>query len=912
MLKRNISSVTALLLFAVLAIILTAIPATAQDSLLVSYQGYLTDDQGNPVNGTESMIFTIYDTDDVSKWTEAQPSVQVNEGYFTVVLGSETALPDSVFDGDDRYLGITVNGDSEISPRTLFTSTPVAAVARKVAGDVTTGEGEMILRSSTGADSAIVLSADAFAHLLKINWQIPPDDIRPGLEMGSDANSSFMRVNWSLPPDDQYPAFEVLSDGASQAVNMKLGMPPDDQKPEFEVSLSAVNNTAQMGMPPNDIMPGFMVNSDGVAQTISARLAMPPDDQLPEFEVNIGANNSLIKLGVPPGDIMPKFDVTLSGVDGTAQMGMPPDDIMPGFMVESDGMAQTISARLSMPPDDQLPEFEVNVGANSSLIKLGIPPNDIMPEFAVTLSGVEGTAQMGLPPDDIMPGFMVESDGMAQTISARLSMPPDDIKPEIELFADGNENSIKVGFALPPDDIEPAIKLSSTDTENKIKVNWAMPPDDIRPGLELGSNANSNFMRVNWSLPPDDIMPAFEVVSDGISESIEMKLGLPPDDQMPEIGFSVDQTVTAFSMNSPTGDLNPDFQIQTSSSSGTGMFFFDDVRKKMGIEPSPFNEGFGLKFYDPTQVSETELIALGGYYGDSTMARFQMFHPLATTPSAPQIDLITTETANFIKLGNISTDAGTSGIIMNASDNFASIALGSGPGAPGSIITIDTDATEARVGIGTESPSEPLVVGADITWFDGTMITVSDQNPTQYAGIAFGENNGNRGWMAYYNENDYIAIGTRENGVFSPNQIFIKGGDLGIGTNSPGADLHVVGDICYTGSSGSCSDRRYKKNISTLTHALDKVSQIRGVGFNWRKDEFPENEFSDEKQVGFVAQELAEVFPEVVSEDNNGYYNVDYGKLTPLLVEAIKEQQKQIEALNKRIDELESIKMADR
>jgi hypothetical protein len=232
---------------------------------------------------------------------------------------------------------------------------------------------------------------------------------------------------------------------------------------------------------------------------------------------------------------------------------------------------------------------------------------------------------------------------------------------------------------------------------------------------------------------------------------------------------------------------------------------------------------------------------------------------------------------------------------------------------PAPPIGMMSSSTEAKMGIGTLTPSEPLVVGNDLAWFDGTMITVCDTSSIWYAGIAFGQNGGNRGWMAYDNENDCIDFGTRENGAFSPNQIHIKGGNLGIGTNSMSADLHVVGDICYTGSIGTCSDARYKRNIRTLGNALERVTRLRGVSFNWKKDEFPQHEFSGDNQVGLIAQEVREVFPQVVSEDNNGYYNIDYTKITPLLIEAIKELKSENEELKqsnenliKRIEKLEA------
>jgi hypothetical protein len=114
----------------------------------------------------------------------------------------------------------------------------------------------------------------------------------------------------------------------------------------------------------------------------------------------------------------------------------------------------------------------------------------------------------------------------------------------------------------------------------------------------------------------------------------------------------------------------------------------------------------------------------------------------------------------------------------------------------------------------------------------------------------------------------------------------------------------VVGDICYTGSSGACSDARYKKDVRTLTGALGQISQLRGVSFSWRKDEFPEQKFTDDPQLGFIAQEVKEILPELVMEDDDGYYSVDYAKLTPVLVEAVKELTAEVDQLRAAVETL--------
>ena len=112
----------------------------------------------------------------------------------------------------------------------------------------------------------------------------------------------------------------------------------------------------------------------------------------------------------------------------------------------------------------------------------------------------------------------------------------------------------------------------------------------------------------------------------------------------------------------------------------------------------------------------------------------------------------------------------------------------------------------------------------------------------------------------------------------------------------------VVGTIYATAASVSsgvvaCSDNRYKKNITPLPDALKNVLQLQGVNYNWKIKEFPEKQFTDTRQIGFIAQELEKIYPEMVFTDEKGYKSVDYSRLTPVLVEAIKEQQKLIETL---------------
>lgn len=105
-----------------------------------------------------------------------------------------------------------------------------------------------------------------------------------------------------------------------------------------------------------------------------------------------------------------------------------------------------------------------------------------------------------------------------------------------------------------------------------------------------------------------------------------------------------------------------------------------------------------------------------------------------------------------------------------------------------------------------------------------------------------------------------------------------------------------------TSCNGCSSDLRLKKNIAPLVDSLGKLTQLQGVKFDWRKDEFPNKVLVGDRQIGFIAQEIEKIFPELVSYDRDGYRLLDYAKLTAILVEGIKEQQTEIESQEKEIE----------
>jgi hypothetical protein len=123
---------------------------------------------------------------------------------------------------------------------------------------------------------------------------------------------------------------------------------------------------------------------------------------------------------------------------------------------------------------------------------------------------------------------------------------------------------------------------------------------------------------------------------------------------------------------------------------------------------------------------------------------------------------------------------------------------------------------------------------------------------------------------------------------------------LGIGTTPDATyELKVEGDIAASGDivAYNTSDKRLKNNIEPIVNALDKLNQLGGYTFEWNEEL---QKARSGKDLGVIAQEVQSVFPEVVIERENGYLAVDYEKLVPVLIEAIKELSAKLKELEKK------------
>ncbi len=134
--------------------------------------------------------------------------------------------------------------------------------------------------------------------------------------------------------------------------------------------------------------------------------------------------------------------------------------------------------------------------------------------------------------------------------------------------------------------------------------------------------------------------------------------------------------------------------------------------------------------------------------------------------------------------------------------------------------------------------------------------------------------------------------------------VYDDGTNVGIGTTNPTYKLHIIGRIKTTGINET-SDIRLKTNITAMgLDALDKIERLRPVYYYWKEKIIKEENYSADKQVGFIAQEVKEIIPEIVLKDNEGYYSIEYTRLTPYLVKAVQELSAEIKSLKNEVKEL--------
>jgi hypothetical protein len=241
--------------------------------------------------------------------------------------------------------------------------------------------------------------------------------------------------------------------------------------------------------------------------------------------------------------------------------------------------------------------------------------------------------------------------------------------------------------------------------------------------------------------------------------------------------------------------------------------------------------------------------------------------------------------------------------------------------------------SDGNVGINTAEPLQKLDVrGKFLLAADATTSTHITQVP-------YTINNGTLSWEgsagqlfsitnnltsgSIYSVNDISGIPSIDVDANGTVSLAPYNGNVGIGITNPSYKLHVSGSIGATGNiTAYASDKRLKENFTHIESPLEKVQKLNGYTFDWnaKSEELGFTPQYKQNDVGLIAQEVQEILPqaavlapfdrqtnqngEVSSKSGENYLTIQYERLIPLLVEAIKEQQKQIDSLNVEIEKM--------
>ena len=227
---------------------------------------------------------------------------------------------------------------------------------------------------------------------------------------------------------------------------------------------------------------------------------------------------------------------------------------------------------------------------------------------------------------------------------------------------------------------------------------------------------------------------------------------------------------------------------------------------------------------------------------------------------------------------------GGTSALNNKLDVVGAVAIGSGyagtNNAPDNGLII-----EGQLGVGTNSPnldSKAHFMGR---------VQIDGSTGAEGAGILLG------GWGSDQLGGDIAVLNTEALN-------FGHDFDGGNGFFTQRFKMGSNGYVTFYNGHGNSSDKRLKKNINVLENSLNKVLQLEGVSYNY-VPEYKNLKFdSRRKSIGFIAQDLEKVFPEIVRTDEDGLKSVEYHLLNAALVEAIKEQQSIINKQSSEIDDL--------
>ena len=238
--------------------------------------------------------------------------------------------------------------------------------------------------------------------------------------------------------------------------------------------------------------------------------------------------------------------------------------------------------------------------------------------------------------------------------------------------------------------------------------------------------------------------------------------------------------------------------------------------------------------------------------------------------------------------------------VISAGEQAVTVTVFAGEGLGGPVLysgahtLVDGWGTPTPFTMVTLSPPPAVTAGATYTWLvsdnvNNLGIALSDTYPGGYFGKS-------AGWD--------LAFRTVVSAPATPPLTMTPAG-VGIGVTDPQYALHVAGTIAGSGPYQELSDGRLKQDVEPLSGALAQVEALRPVTYRWTPEAHEALHTADGEHLGFIAQEVESLLPQVVSQDASGRRTMAYGALVPVLTRAIQEQQAIIQTQDAALAELQ-------
>lgn len=244
-------------------------------------------------------------------------------------------------------------------------------------------------------------------------------------------------------------------------------------------------------------------------------------------------------------------------------------------------------------------------------------------------------------------------------------------------------------------------------------------------------------------------------------------------------------------------------------------------------------------------------------------------------------------------------------------------------GSPYAVSSTNADGVltvSSKIGLGTNAPTEQLHTTGTVRFQGLTSGTVTNLLGSDATGKLWLTPIPSGGLQSTCTTVNMVPKISATNQV-SCSKIFDNGTSVGIGTTGsfaytsgatlangtpPPPSVFTLSVNGWTSSTAfvALSDRRYKKNIRAIEGSLDKVLRLKGVSYYWNKQAVPSRDLNDEKEIGFIAQDVEKIIPEAVVKTDDNVYGINYNAIIPVLADAIKDLNDKIFTLKDESEEL--------